>query len=66
MLWMLNISRTIRQYDSELFDYLSLLNHFQSLQTGLLNTEDLSYFLLFIATFISLSIRRLEYDRLHP
>jgi ABC-2 type transport system permease protein len=66
MLWMLNISRTIRQYDSQLFDYLSLLNHFQSMQTGLLTTADISYFLLFIATFIILSIRRLEHDRSHP
>ena len=64
LLWMLDISRNIRQHDSELFDYLSLLNHFQSMQTGLLSTEDVSYFLLFIATFIILSIRRLENDRL--
>ena len=64
LLWMLDISRNIRQHNSELFDYLSLLNHFQSMQTGLLSTEDLSYFLLFITTFIMLSIRRLENDRL--
>lgn len=64
LLWMLDISRNIRQHNSELFDYLSLLNHFQSMQTGLLSTEDVSYFLLFIATFILLSIRRLENDRL--
>ncbi|NOQ35357.1 MAG: ABC transporter permease subunit [Methylococcaceae bacterium] len=64
LLWMLDISRSIRGNSSELFDYLSMLNHFQSLQTGLLNTEDISYFLLFIATFLFLSIRRLENDRL--
>jgi ABC-2 type transport system permease protein len=64
LLWMLDISRNIRQHNSELFDYLSMLNHFQSMQTGLLSTEDLSYFLLFIATFIILSLRRLESDRL--
>ncbi len=64
VLWMLDLSRNIRQHHSELFDYLSLLNHFQSMQTGLLKSEDVSYFLLFIATFIALSIRRLENDRL--
>lgn len=63
LLWMLNISRNIRPQSSELFDYLSLLNHFQSMQTGLLKSEDIFYFLLFIATFISLSILRLENDR---
>ena len=64
LLWMLNISRSIRQESSELFDYISLLNHYQSMQTGLLNTEDIGYFLLFIVTFLVLSIRRLENDRL--
>ncbi|MDQ7090716.1 MAG: ABC transporter permease subunit [Methylococcales bacterium] len=64
LLWMLDISRNIRQHHSDLFDYLSLLNHFQSMQTGLLKTVDVSYFLLFISLFIMLSIRHLEKDRL--
>jgi ABC-2 type transport system permease protein len=43
---------------------MSILKHFQSLQTGLINTTDLSYFVLFTATFLLLSIRRLDNDRL--
>ena len=64
LLWMLDIGRHLRQYDSELVDYLSMLNHFRSLQTGLLNSADVCYFLLFTASFLVLSIRRLENDRL--
>ncbi len=64
LLWMLNASAGIREETSELFEYLSILKHFQSLQTGLVDTADLSYFLLFTATFLLLSIRRLDNDRL--
>lgn len=42
----------------------SLMNHFQSFAGGLIDTADLAYFLLFIATFLILTIRRLDADRL--
>jgi ABC-2 type transport system permease protein len=64
LLWILNASASLRGNSSELFDYVSLLKHFQTLQNGLINSTDLSYFVLFIATFIMLSIYRLEQDRL--
>lgn len=64
LLWILNASAGIREETSTLFEYLSILKHFQSLQTGLINTADLSYFVLFTATFLLLSIRRLDNDRL--
>lgn len=49
---------------SQLFSYLSLLQHYNSLLRGLVGTTDLIYFLLFIAVFLILSIRRLDNDRL--
>lgn len=64
LLWMLNASAGIREQTSELFEYLSILKHFQALQSGLVDTADLSYFVLFTATFLLLSIRRLDNDRL--
>jgi len=64
LLWVLDWTAGLKGQSSELFQYLSILKHFQSLQSGLLNTLDLSYFLLFIGTFLILSIRRLESDRL--
>lgn len=64
LLWILDWSAGMEQQKSEILHYLSLLKHFQSIQSGLLNTVDVGYFLLFIATFLILSIRRLEHDRL--
>ncbi|OYZ03603.1 MAG: ABC transporter permease, partial [Methylophilales bacterium 16-45-7] len=43
---------------------LSLMKHFQSFAGGLIDTADISYFALFIITFLTLTIRRLDADRL--
>ncbi len=64
LLWVLDWSAGIQGQGSELIDYLSILKHFQNLQSGLLNSSDISYFLLFVSTFLILSVRRLENDRL--
>lgn len=47
-----------------LLAYVSILNHYNSLLRGVLNSTDIAYYLLFIATFLILSIRRLDADRL--
>ena len=44
--------------------YLSILRHFESLSKGVFNSSDIMYYLLFIITFLVLSIRRLDMDRL--
>ena len=49
---------------SGIFDYLSLLRHHETLLKGLFNSADIAYFLLFIFTFLVLSIRRLDSYRL--
>lgn len=61
LLWVLDWSAG---QNGGLLAYLSLLQHFQSLQSGLLDSRDVLYFVLFSMTFLILSIRRLEYDRL--
>jgi ABC-2 type transport system permease protein len=66
VLWILDWSAGLADKPSVLFKYLSVLRHFQSLQSGLLSTADLSYFLLFISLFLLLSIRRLHKERLTP
>ncbi|MEE9331834.1 MAG: ABC transporter permease subunit [Methylophilaceae bacterium] len=43
---------------------LSFMRHFQSFSGGLIDTADIVYFLLFIFTFLILTIRRLDADRL--
>lgn len=42
----------------------SLMKHFQSFAGGLIDTADIAYFVLFIVTFLTLTIRRLDADRL--
>ena len=64
LLWILDWSAGLKDHDSELLAYLSLLKHFQNLQSGLISTADLCYFALFTATFILLSISNLDNDRL--
>ena len=43
---------------------LSLTRHFQSFSSGLIDTADIAYFGLFILTFLTLTVRRLDADRL--
>lgn len=43
---------------------LSLMKHFQAFSTGLIDSADVSYFLLVIITFLVLTIRRLDAERL--
>lgn len=49
---------------NSVLNYLSLLRHFEPFSRGLLDTRDFSYFLLFIVTFLTLTVRRLDADRL--
>lgn len=44
--------------------YLSMLRHYESLLKGIFNSADVIYYLLFITTFLVLSIRRLDGERL--
>lgn len=44
--------------------YLSLMKHFENFNRGLLDTADLAYFVLFAATFLILTLRRLDAQRL--
>ena len=43
---------------------LSLMQHFQPFSSGLIDSADIVYFALFIVTFLVLTIRRLDADRL--
>lgn len=52
------------QGSGAVFSYLSLQKHYQALLSGLFDSSDVVYYLLFIVTFLVLSIRRLDADRL--
>jgi ABC-2 type transport system permease protein len=64
-LWIIDWAGAGRSGDyGGLLAYISILRHYQSLLKGVFNSSDVIYYLLFITTFIVLSIRRLDADRL--
>lgn len=64
LLWMINASSTTATSGANVLSYLSLHTHFAAILQGILNTSDVAYFLLFIFSFIVLTIRQLETQRL--
>jgi ABC-2 type transport system permease protein len=65
LLWILDwAAETGAETASGLFGYLSLLRHYEAMLEGVFNSADVAYYALFIATFLILSIRRLDADRL--
>ncbi len=64
LLWIIDWKAGLKGQSSEVLEYLSLLRHFQNLQSGLLDSQDIAYFILFSAAFLILSIFHLESDRL--
>jgi ABC-2 type transport system permease protein len=46
--------------------YLSLLTHYDALLKGVFDTKDVAYYLLFTGAFLTLAVRRLDADRMHP
>jgi ABC-2 type transport system permease protein len=61
VLWAIDI--TTNDIDSIAQDF-SLFKHYESFNSGMIGTFDLVYFVLFTITFLVLSIRRLEGERL--
>ena len=46
--------------------WLSVIGHFQTMSRGQVVTSDVAYYLLFMITFLGLSIHRLDSERLKP
>ncbi len=46
------------------FTYISILNHYVPMLRGIINTADIAYFVLFIVTFLLLTIRQMDAQRL--
>ena len=64
LLWIVDWSGDDQERASELFRYLSLQTHFESFLKGLFSTADVAYYLLLVITFLVLSVRRLDQQRL--
>ncbi len=64
LLWIIDWSGSNQEQVSTLFRYLSLKSHLESFLKGLFSTADVGYYLILIATFLILSVRRLDQQRL--
>ncbi len=64
LLWILDWGAHGEEQSSPLLAYLSVLRHYESLLEGVFKSSDVIYYLLFIVTFLVLSVRRLDADRL--
>jgi len=66
LLWIINMAGNSPGGEGSfnILSYLSMLTHYESFSRGLVNSTDVMYFVLVIFTFIVLSIRRLDGDRL--
>lgn len=60
-LWMIDLAAS---ETNEWLHYFSLLKHFGYFNKGLIDTLGIAYFVLFIVTFLVLTIRRLDGERL--
>ena len=61
LLWILN---SLLQDPNQPLLYLSMMKHFDGFNRGLIDTTDIAYFLLFAATFLTLTVRQLDAKRL--
>lgn len=60
LLWIID-----RGADSDsVLSYISMTNHFLPMLRGIIDSVDISYFILFISTFLLLSIRQMDAQRL--
>jgi ABC-2 type transport system permease protein len=64
-LWTIHAAATGGGSLDPVFNYLSLLRHFNTLTGGIVNSVDVLYFILLAGTFILLSIWRLDALRTH-
>jgi len=64
LLWIIEWTGKSMGDKATVLSYLSLQDHYEALLKGLFDSSDVVYYLLFIITFLVLSIRRLDAERL--
>lgn len=63
LVWLIQILSYQEIPFAEVFGYLSLIGHFDSLRRGIFDTADVAYYLLFIVFFLWLTVQRLDLER---
>lgn len=65
LIMLMLLDQLFAQQSNSVWTYLSLMQRYKSFAVGLLNTADIAFYLLVSATFVFLTIRRFEHQRLH-
>ncbi len=66
LLWIIDWAGNIQMTETvNLFNWLSLLRHFEPLLQGEVNSSDLAYYIIIIVAFLALTIRRLDAERVN-
>ena len=63
VIWLLKMPASFDSAYAPVFDYLSLISHYQDLISGLFDSSDVVYYLLFTALFLWLTVMRLDMER---
>lgn len=63
LIWLLKMPANFGSHFSEVFDYLSLISHYQQLISGLFDSSDVVYYLLFTTLFLWMTVVRLDMER---
>lgn len=63
LIWLLQVMGDRSGAFAPVFQYLSLVTHFESLRRGIFNSADVVYYLLFTSLFLWLSVQRLDLER---
>jgi ABC-2 type transport system permease protein len=64
VIWLLSVLATndsVPMHD--LINYLSLINHYESMRRGIFNSADALYYVLFTSLFLWLTVQRLDMER---
>jgi ABC-2 type transport system permease protein len=64
LLWIIDWAGNSQGEVGGVLTYLSMRNHYDALLKGLFDSTDVTYYALVVMTFIGLSLRRLDSDRL--
>jgi ABC-2 type transport system permease protein len=63
LIWLLKMLASFDTFLAKTFDYLSLITHYQDLISGLFDSSDVAYYLLFTVLFLWLTVLRLDMER---
>ncbi|MBN1378169.1 MAG: ABC transporter permease subunit [Gammaproteobacteria bacterium] len=64
MLWIVSWAAQTKENSADLLRWLSMMQHQESFQRGVLNSSDALYYIIVIVVFLLLSMRRLDAERL--